>query len=106
MSRRRRSLGCGVGLREEPDAPEPLRAILVPSLSHYVCPSCHDATEPEVCMEEDISGEWRVPDEERFVRCPSCGAHLDIGWSGWRHHEGCAPCRKKLEKDTDWPEVA
>lgn len=64
-----------------------LPASLMPSRIEFVCPACHCRQDQDSDLEEDDSGDFRVPAENRFVECQACGQHLDIGWDGWGWHD-------------------
>ncbi|MCG5241355.1 hypothetical protein ACIU1J_27445 [Azospirillum doebereinerae] len=75
-------------VRVQPDD-EPQRADLMPASVTYRCPAC-GAKDEFNWLTEDASGEHRVSPEDRFRDCEDCGAHLDIGWAGWRWHDADA----------------
>jgi hypothetical protein len=62
-------------------------ADLLPSEMTYRCPACGAEPSEPVTLQEDNYGEFTVPAEERFILC-DCGALIDIGWNGWKWHEG------------------
>lgn len=70
----------------EPPTDQPELATLMPTTAAYVCPSCGAGGE-EVELTEHQDGQWRVPDEERFRHCGTCGAFIDVGWTGWQSHD-------------------
>lgn len=68
------------------DEQEPARAMLLPHSMAFRCPCCGDGVGEIEVEEGQITGEFRVPDSERFRHC-ECGAFLDIGWAGWGWHD-------------------
>lgn len=64
---------------------EPAR--LLPKGISYICPCCNTAKELDEGLEEDDSGEFRVPAHKRYIDCEECGQQIDIGWAGWKWHD-------------------
>ncbi|OVE46705.1 hypothetical protein [Chromobacterium violaceum] len=62
-------------------------ARLLPRGIQFVCPVCEYSQDQDIDLDEDSSGYFRVPVENRFVECEACGQLLDIGWEGWGWHD-------------------
>jgi hypothetical protein len=50
---------------------------MVPTAFVAACPACDEGVEV-VAVDGDISGDFRVPDEDRFTSCRNCGDLIEI----------------------------